>query len=180
MTKVSTDWKTLSSKILLENKYLQILEDEVLRPDGKISHYYYRSRDPFSIVIPLKKNIVSLVRQYRYTVKSLSWEFPMGYVAGKNPYDSAVTELKEETGMSADNIIEIGKFWVGVGSSNQSAHVYVAQDLKQGEATPEDGEFLELKEFTIADVGVMIDKGEILDGPTIVAYHYLEKYLKSI
>lgn len=180
MSKVSTNWRKISSKVLFKNQYLEIREDEILRPDGKKTTYYYRSREPFSIVIPLKDDIVSLVCQFRYTVNSLSWEFPMGYVEGKNPYDSAVTELKEETGMTADRLTEIGKFWEGVGGSNQLAYVYLAEGLHEGEPTPEDGEFLAVKEFTISEVGAMIEKGEILDGPTIVAYHYLEEYLKNI
>lgn len=180
MNNLSTNWKKLSSKVLLKNEYLEIREDEVLRPDGKTSKYYYQNRDPFSIVIPLNGEVVSLVCQYRYTVNSLSWEFPMGYVEGKNPYDSAVTELKEETGMTADRLTEIGKFWKEVGGSNQFAYVYLAEGLHEGEPMPEDGEFLEVKEFTISEVGGMIRRGEILDGPTIAAYQYLIDYLKNI
>jgi 8-oxo-dGTP pyrophosphatase MutT (NUDIX family) len=177
MSNVSTNWKTLSSKTLFKNKYFQLNEDEVLRPDGLTSMYYYQHRDPFSIIIPIDKDEVYLVQQYRYNVKSLSWEFPMGYVEGKSPYDTAVTELKEETGMTAEKIEEIGMYWHGVGSSDQLVYVYVATGMQQGEATPEDGEFFELKKFKISDVGEMIKNGEILDGQSIVAYHYLENYL---
>lgn len=179
MSHVSDNWKTLSSKIILKNKYMQIREDEVLRPDGKQTTYYYRDKEPFSIIIPVEGDEVYLVQQFRYAVKSLSWEFPMGYVEGKNPYDTAVIELKEETGLKAKNLTEIGKFWVGVGGSNQYGYVYVAQNLIQGEAEPEDGEFFELKKFKISEVDDMINKGEILDGPTIVAYHYFKNFNKN-
>lgn len=180
MSNISTNWKTLSSKIILKNKYMQIREDQVIRPDGKETTYYYRDREPFSILIPLQGDEVYLVQQYRYSVRSLSWEFPMGYVEGKNPYDTAVIELKEETGFSAGKLTEIGKFWVGVGGSNQYGYVYIAEDLIEGEATPEEGEFLELKKFKISEVDDMIKRGDILDGPTIVAYHYFKNFNKNI
>jgi ADP-ribose pyrophosphatase len=179
MSKVSTNWKTVNTKVIFKNKYYEFREDEVLRHDGGTSFYYYRHSAPFSIVIPIINSKTILVRQYRYNVKSLSWEFPMGFAEGKNPYDTAITELKEETGMTCKKLEEIGHYWVSNGNSDQSAYIFVAKDLTKGDSEPEEGEFLEQKEFEIDQVGKMIERGEILDGPTIVAYHYLEKYLKK-
>lgn len=176
---VSSKWKSLSKKLLLKNPYLELWEEEVLRPDGGISTYYVQRRKPFSVVIPLIGENVYLVQQYRYSVSSLSWEFPMGYAEGKTPLETAEIELKEETGMSAKEMIEIGKYWFGPGRSNQWVYVYVAKGITFGEAEPEEGELLRLEEMPIAKVGEMIEKAEILDGVTITAYHFLEKYLNS-
>lgn len=179
MSFVSTNWKTITKKILLENKFLSIWEEEVERPDGKRSTYYVNRREPFSIIIPFHAGKLYLTRQYRYSVASLSLEFPMGFVAGKNPFETAKTELKEEAGITAGRLIEIGKFWVGVGKTDQMAYVYLAQDLDFGEQQLEDGEFISIETYTISEVKTMIQKGEILDGPTIVSFHYLEAYLQS-
>lgn len=51
--------------------------------------------------------------------------------------------------------------------------------MSEGEAHPEEIEFLQMKKLTLDKVGGMIELGEILDGPTIVAYHFLEKYLEK-
>lgn len=101
----------------------------------------------------------------------------MGYVEGKSPLETAKIELKEETGMEAKEFVEIGKYWFGPGRSDQFVYVYVAKDITFGEAEPEDGEFLKLEETPIKKIGTMIENGEILDGVTITAYHFLEKYL---
>jgi 8-oxo-dGTP pyrophosphatase MutT (NUDIX family) len=177
MSFVSTNWKTLSKKPLVQNKYVNLWEEEVERPDGKTSLYYVNHREPFSIIIPYTDGQVYLVKQYRYTVSSLSLEFPMGFVAGKPPRETAITELKEETGITAGKLTELGKFWYGAGRTDQLAYVYVAEDLTFGEQQLEDGEFIECITMPIDTVANMIKNGEILDGPSIVAYHYLENYL---
>lgn len=178
MSNVSTNWKTLSSKVLLDNKYMHIVEEEVERPDGKISTYFVNRRDPFSIIIPFHDGKVYLTRQFRYTVAALSLEFPMGNVAGQGPLETAIIELKEEAGMTAAQMTELGKFWVGVGKTNQLAYVYLASHITFSEQELEDGEFIEIEPYTLAEVAQMIENGDILDGPSIVAYHYLEQYLK--
>ena len=180
MNFVSNNWKTLSKKVLIKNKYVgEFLEEEVERPDGKVSTYYIKRKDPFSIIIPLQGDVIHMVRQYRYSVESLSLEFPMGFVEGKNPLDSAKQELKEEMGIEAVKIEERGHYWVAPGGSSQYAYVFIARDLSFGDTHPEDGEFLQSEKYTIKEVKKMIDDGSIKDGPTIVAFHYLENYLNK-
>lgn len=59
-------------------------------PDGVIIYSIYGE----------KKDKVVLVRQYRYTLDDYIYEFPAGLVEpGEDYHDSAVRELKEETGL---------------------------------------------------------------------------------
>ena len=171
-------WKTLSSRIVYRNPFFRIREDDVVRPNGIRAPYFVLERESFSIIIPLtKRGETYLVGQYRYPVKKYSWEFPMGLVEGKSPLETAKIELREETGLRAGKFCQIGSFYVANGHSNQRAYVFVAQDLTEGEPEPEENEFLEIKKISLKEMGEMIKKGEILDGPTIVAYHFLEGYL---
>jgi 8-oxo-dGTP pyrophosphatase MutT (NUDIX family) len=179
MNFVSKNWKTLSKKPLVQNKFMNLWEEEVLRPDGKTSIYYINHRNPFSIIIPYQDGIVYLTKQYRYSVASLSLEFPMGYVEGELPLETAITELKEETGITAGKLTEIGKFWVGPGRSDQWAYVYLARDLVFGSQKLEDGEFITIEKYPLEKISEMIKSAEILDGPSIAAYHYLEEYVKN-
>lgn len=166
--------QTLSSKIVYSNPFMRIREDDVIRPNGVRAPYFVLERGQFSIIIPLtKKNEIYLVGQYRYAVDFYSWEFPMGFVEGLKPLAIARQELKEETGLIAKKWDLLGKFHVAPGHSSQKAYVFVAQDLVEGEKEPEENEFLEVKKVSLNQVGEMIKKGKILDGPTIVAYHFL-------
>ena len=179
MGKVSTNWKTLSKKNLVSNKYINLWEEQVERPDGNMSTYYVFRREPFSIVIPYEDGKVILTKQYRYAINTITLEFPMGFAEGKSPYDTAETELREEAGITAAQLTEVGNFWVGSGKTDQVAYVYLAENLIHGEQELEDGEFIELERYSIDEVGAMIRRGEMRDGPSIVAYHYLVDYLKE-
>lgn len=103
----------------------------------------------------------------------------MGKVKGAPPKVAAVTVLKEETRITAGKLTQIAQWWMGPGTMDILATLFIAENLSFGEATPEENEFFEIKKISIKEVGEMINRGEILDGPTIVAYHYLENYLKK-
>lgn len=178
MSLVSTAWKTLSKKLLVKNQFIELWEDLVLGPDGKQSKYYILRRDAFSIVIPIQNKKVFLVNQYRYTVASLSLEFPMGYVPDRTPREIAELELKQETGITAHSLTEIGKFWLANGFTNEVGHVFVAEELTFGKPETEEGEFIEMQEYPIEELEKMIEQGKIIDGPSIIAYHFLEKHLQ--
>lgn len=174
-------YQKLNSKIDYENPYMRVRKDLVILPNGKTKYYFSLDRREFSIIIPLTTSKKTyLVGQYRYSPEVYSWEFPMGYVSGKNPLEMAKIELKQETGLKALEWTKIGVFHVAPGHSKQKAHVFVARNLQEGQPQFEDHEFIEIKnDVNIDEVAKMINESKITDGPTIVAYHYLENYLKK-
>lgn len=151
-------------------------------PDGRERDYFVLDRkNDFSIVIPLfDDNSTFLVGQYRVPIRLFSWEFAMGTVDGKNPLEVAIQELQEETGLVAEEFIQIGEFYVAPGYAKQKAHVFVAKTLTQGDSSPEPFEDLSLKKVPIEAVTDMIKNGTIKDGPTIVANSFVSDYLRSL
>ena len=179
MVKSGHGFKVISSKEEYENPFFKIIKHKVKRPNGSTSPYWTVSRySDFSIIIPMfKDESTLLVGQYRLPVGEYSWEFPMGQVLGKNPIETAKQELKEETGLTADKWEKIAHYFLAPGHHEQEVDIYLAKNLTQGKSEPEENEFLETKKVKIKEVGEMIKDGKIKDGPTIVAYHFLEKYL---
>ena len=174
-------YKTLESQIEYENPYMRIRKDKVILPDGRRKNYYVLERGDFGIPIPLTSdNKTYLVGQYRHPIEQFSWEFPMGYVAGKKPLKMSQIELEQETGLRANNWEKIGIAYLGPGHNSQAFHIFVARDLKKGKPKFEKDEFIKIRpDVDIKEVGEMIISGKITDGPTIVAYHFLENYLKA-
>lgn len=175
-------WTTLSKKREYTNPFMAIWRHEVIRDNGHRGPYYVLERDTagryFSIIIPLTKDLKTvLVGQYRYPVGYYSWEFPMGHAEGKDFLETAKIELREETGIEAATWEKIGSFFTAPGYSSEAAQVFVAKDISFGQKKISETEVLETKTVLISNVKEMIKKGRILDGPTIVAYHYLEIYL---
>jgi 8-oxo-dGTP pyrophosphatase MutT (NUDIX family) len=176
----SADWITEKSEVEYENPYMRVVRYEVVRTNGFKGPYYVLERTPFSVIIPMTPNLETyLVRQYRYPIQRYSWEFPMGAVAGKEALATAMQELKEETGLTAAQWDLIGQYAIAPGHNNQITKLYLARDLQVGEAQPEEGEFLDVEKVAVSKVGEMIADGEIIDGPTICAFHFLELYLKK-
>lgn len=179
MVKSGHGFQLLSTAAEYENPYFKILKHELKRPNGKIKPYWTVSRfEDFSVVIPIfPENRTILVGQYRPPVGQYSWEFPMGQVIGKNPLEMAKQELIEETGIRAQKWQKIGHFWLAPGHHEQEVHVYIARNLTEGKSDPGETEVLKIKKLKISEIGKMIESGKIKDGPTIAAFHLVEKYL---
>jgi ADP-ribose pyrophosphatase len=118
------------------------------------------------------------VKQFRYPVNKAYWEFPQGSYEENpdiNPIELAKGELKEETGLSANKMREIGFLYEAYGFSNQGFHIFLAEDLKRGEQKPQAGEQgMQVSFFTLDQFEQMIDSGEIIDAPSISAYGLLK------
>ncbi|KKR72179.1 MAG: NUDIX hydrolase [Microgenomates group bacterium GW2011_GWC1_41_8] len=169
-------WEVVKSELEYKNPYFKIYKKSVVRPDESQSEYYVLERETsfFSIIIPLTDTQETyLIGQYRVPTGQFSWEFPMGGVIGKEPLEAAQQELIEETGLRAKQWENLGWFYVANGHTNQKGYVFLVQELTQGEAEPEAGEFLEVKKVPIKQIGLMIKNDEIKDGPTISAYQFL-------
>lgn len=173
-------FKIVSSLLEHENPYYAVYKHEVRYPDGSIESYWVQEKNDFSVIIPLFPDKTTLlVGQYRIPADLYTWEFPAGSVKNKEPLSNAKEELQEETGYSAEKWTQLGQYFLGPEMTDGKINVFIAENLTPGEPKPEKKEILEVKHVLIDSIGKMITAGEILDGPTIVAYHYLEEYLKS-
>lgn len=175
-------WQKLSSKTMYQNRYMTVTEDELLTDNGDKVTYGFVHKEPFAIIIPWKDGKTVLVGQYRLAVDYFSWEFPMGHYEKVHGTVSgaAIAELKEETGLKAENIVEIGNYYLGAGHHTQIGYIYVATNLTEGEQELEVSEQgMQMKWVTLPELIDLIKDGTIKDGPTITALKYLELYLAS-
>ncbi len=172
-------WKKISSKTVFKSKWMTVTDDKVETETGHtIDSYGVVHKKPFSIAIPWDGKETVLVGQYRYTVDKFSWEFPMGHFEGDSVEDTAIIELEEETGLKAEKMEKIGSFYPANGFLNQEAFVFVATGLTETKPNREGGEEgMVEKKVTPKELNEMIVKGEIKDGPTIVAFKMFEEYL---
>jgi 8-oxo-dGTP pyrophosphatase MutT (NUDIX family) len=168
----SDEWKTISSETVFKGKRLTVLHDKVLLPNGQEGEYEYIQKKDFLLVIPATDTSFFLVEQYRYPVKKRMLEFPQGASHENEPAELAASrELKEETGLTAEKFIFLGRIDMGKGSSTQGCNVFLAQDLKQGENNLDNTEQdLIVNETSKNDMQAMIKRGKITDSATLSAY----------
>lgn len=170
--------KKLSSKVVYQNKWMTVREDQVEFPQGAKGIYGVVEKPHFALIVPLYPDGVQLVRQFRYPVNETLWELPQGaYEEGPDidPAELARKELEEETGLRAGQMEKIGFLYEAYGYSNQGFYVFAARDLQPGTAQREASEAgMTTKKISFEEFAQLIKQGEIKDAPSVAAYGLLK------
>ena len=164
-------WRARSTHPVYENRWIKVREDEVLLPDGRSTVYGVVECAECVGVLPFTDaDTVILVGQYRYVAQDFYWEMPTGgQHPGESPIEAAQRELGEEAGYEAGSLVKICDFHTSKSILRETAHLYVARDLRPISRPPDPTEFIERREFSFADVLHMVVRGEIKDSMTVIA-----------
>jgi len=167
----------VATREVYRNNWLTLREDDIRRPDGSAGIYAVVDKPTYALVIACDGDRVHLVEQFRYPLGLRRWEFPQGTApdrADLDPAELAVRELREETGLSAGNMLRLGLLDVAPGMSSQRGWVFLATELTEGEHEREHEEQdMRSAWFTRTELERMITDGEITDAQTIAAYGLL-------
>jgi 8-oxo-dGTP pyrophosphatase MutT (NUDIX family) len=165
-------WTTLTAKPQYENPWIRVIEHDVLNPKGDPGIYgVVRFKNLAIGVLPIDADgCTVLVGQYRYPLDVYSWEIPEGGGARDvDPLESARRELVEETGLSAAKWHRFLEMHLSNSVSDEHAICYLAWDLTQGAAEPEDTEQLALRRVPFAEAVRMAMEGEITDAMAVAS-----------
>lgn len=178
---MNNPWKKISTRLVYQNQWIRLREDEVITPSGNKGIYGVVEAKPAIGIVPLDRDLNTyLVGQYRYTLDVYSWEIPEGGGnANEDILIGAQRELLEETGLTAKKWTFLGTMYTSNSFTNEVAHLYLAEDLVQGIALPDHTEDLQIKKLSFLEAWQMVLDGEIKDGLAIVGlmrtFHYLQK-----
>ena len=165
-------WQIKDERQVYDNPWIQLKEFDVLDPSGKPGKYgvVHFKNMAIGILVLDDKNNAYIVGQYRFPLKSYSWEIPMGGgKIGIDPLDSAKRELKEETGIVAHKWQEIVQIHLSNSVTDEYGIAYVAKDLEFQEADPEDVEELQTRKLPFEELLQMVMRGDITDSLTVAA-----------
>lgn len=172
-------WKTLSSELIYESPWIALNKHQTINPAGNPAVYSVVNFKNKAIgILPLSDDGYTwLVGQWRYPLKQYSWEIPEGGgPLGEVPLDTAVRELKEETGIVARKFEEIMQMHLSNSVSDEHAFVFLATGLSFEDAEPEESEDLAIKKVHINEAFEMVMNGEITDSISVAAI-FKVKYL---
>ncbi len=125
-------WQTLESRVAYENAWIRVREDAVLRPDGAPGVYgVVQVRAPAVFVVPVTDaGEVVLVEVDRYAIGMTSWEVPAGGTDGEEPVVAAARELREEAGLAARELVDLGPVHSLNGVADAPGRVFLATGLQ--------------------------------------------------
>ena len=127
---------------------------------------------PAVVVVPvLPDGSVVLIRNERFAVSEVLWEFPAGKVdPGEAPEACAARELAEETGYRAGRVEPLGGFYSCPGAVTEYLHAFLATDLTAGDQDLEAYERITPEPVAAERLADMIRTGEVHDGKTLAAW----------
>ncbi|MDF2461377.1 MAG: hypothetical protein K0S68_780 [Candidatus Saccharibacteria bacterium] len=168
-----SNWQRLDTKIVYQNPYLTVHEDNVISPHGKPIRYGWVESAPAVYVVAIDGGgKVFLVKQLRYTTGRPSWELPGGSVSGEDTEAAGKRELEAEVGMHADKWVTLsGEHHVWAGVATQRNTVMIARELHKvkGPKAVSDDMVDAVESFSWAELKEMMKTGELNDGQSISA-----------
>lgn len=164
------NWVTQQSKTVYENPWIQVEHRDVLTPAGTPGIYgVVKFKNKAIGIVPIDdEGFIYLVGQYRYPLGEYSWEIPEGGGSlGEDALDTAKRELKEETGLAADEWRYLGRIHTSNSVTDEEGFIYLAQALQQGDAEPEETEELRVRKIPLSEAVEMVMRSEITDSISI-------------
>jgi ADP-ribose pyrophosphatase len=124
-----------------------------------------------AVIIPVfEDGTIALVQQYRHPAVRYLLEAPAGTLElGEVPEEGAARELEEELGFVAGRIEKLAEFFVSPGFCEEKMWVFLATELKDGKANPDEDEVLDVVRLPIDEALEMVSSSEIQDAKTIIA-----------
>lgn len=161
---------TVDTETIFKGKVFTVEKLKVTLPDGSPAmREVVRHNGGAAIIAVDDDNNAYMVRQYRIATGGEMLEIPAGKVEpGEDPKECAARELTEETGLTASNVEFLASVYATPGYCSEKLHVYLATGLKAGNPHRDQGEFLNVKVYKLAELRDMVNAGQIKDAKSVI------------
>ena len=170
----------ISRKNVFNGHAFDVQELYISLPDGRKRNYdLVDHRDSVTIIPVDETGKIWFVEQFRMGSESSLIELPAGVMDGnENPNACAAREIREEIGMAAEKLVQIGSIYLAPGYSNELNHIFLAKDLNPDPLQQDEDEFLSIKKYSREELKELIYEGDLRDSKSLAAlYLYEQKYL---
>ncbi len=173
-------WKTLSSKRVLQDQFLSLRTDRCQREDGHIvPTYHVIELTDWVTVIPITPDgEIILVREYRHAAGKVMVGLPGGVSdPGETDWEAVGRrELREETGCTPGEMINIGSCYPNPATQNNQLHYFLALDCTPGRSLDLDpNEEIEVLTMPYAQF-LAYEEFDVQHGLHAAALLYAERY----
>lgn len=189
LKKLINDLKTIkyieyenNKKFLSSISYKCILNNGVIIPREKLIKG--GNDGSASIIMPVTKNneILTVIEPRVFTNMTVGVGFPAGYIEQNEDIKlSALRELREETGYTTNDIIEIDSFYQDEGCSAALNHIFIAKNCEK--TTHQDLDEYEMVRYMLFNYDELFELenlGYIQGANTKLLLEKSKKYMKGI
>jgi len=167
-----------------ENQYkghaFDVTKVHISLPDGRERYYDLVEHGNSVTIIPVDtKGSIYFVSQHRIGSNNTLLELPAGVLnEGEMPLQCAKRELREEIGMAASEVKQLGGFYLAPGYTDEFMTIFLATDLYEAPLPPDEDEFLTVEVMPAAEAYRKAYAGELHDGKTLAALLLAQPYLE--
>ncbi|MGQ7949758.1 NUDIX domain-containing protein [Providencia huashanensis] len=180
--------RNIKEKLLSDNWYiLKKYTYELQRRDGNWQQQerevYDRGNGAVILLYNKIKNSIILIRQFRMPMYVNGYqhfliEAAAGLLDDASPETRIIAEAEEETGFKVDKIEKVFEAFMSPGSVTEKLYFYIAEyndnnRSNAGGGLAEEGEDIEVLEWSFPKALEAIKTGEIVDGKTIMLIQHL-------
>lgn len=163
-------WQLLSEKDISPSPWFPLYVHQVKLPDGKVIDEYYVSKlgDVAMVVAITKKKEIVFVRQYKHGIGEIVLELPAGRIGKRTPEKAAKEELREETGIVAEELVYLGGVVVAPSKDSTVTHGFLVKNAKATKKQRlDEHENIEIILIPLSQIETKIKNGEIKVADTI-------------
>lgn len=173
-------FELLKSEIAYTGRAFSVRLDHLLTPDGNTVKYDIVQHVGSVIIVPVDENgQMYFVRQYRHPAQLELLELPAGTLEeGEPPVEAAAREIREEIGMAAQDLREIGSFYLAPGYSTELMHIFLATELTHDPLDPDADEYLSVEKMPVTEAFHLAESGQMQDAKSLAALLLAKPYFK--
>ena len=168
---VSEPERTIAVERELAGRRVTLRVERVVLQDGTETLRDVVQHPDSVVIVPLDDDgSIVMVRQYRKAAGRELLELPAGVMEDDaSPLDAARRELREETGLDATQLIELGNFYAAPGSMTERLHAFLATGLFPNPLAPDADERITLERIPFAEAVRLARAGELNDAKTLAS-----------
>ncbi len=172
-------FKLVKSENSYQGRAFNVRRDHLITPSGSTVQYDIIEHIGSVSIIPLDENgQIYFVRQYRHAAEMDLLELPAGTLEpGELPLEAAAREVREEVGMAAGKLQEIGSFYLAPGYSTELMHVFLATGLSHQPLAPDEDEYLSVEKIPVELAFNLAESGQMQDAKSLAALFLARPYI---